>query len=1015
MVEDDSSVDRSETEPEKARENQRPSRPKQIRMQIEEPRSEQERKHEAPQQSRPPQQRPNRGEKSELASHEEVPRGGHSASVDEDLEGSQDASNTSKRKRRGARRERRPERVGGSWIWRGAALVGLVALALGGFGAWSLLRDDDPDEEAQAAEQEARRSEQEQRLLQATEDLERRSEAVARSPEDVADCPDQGVYDASAPDVVAVLVNRDGCLVTQYVSLDGRTVESARIELFDADPNVLSVDVPLLATLDDHSGRQSQPPQWHHHELRAAEWADAGEASPVTVAVIDTGVDSSHSVFSNRVSTVQVRGTDRTHGTMVAGIIAELTGPSISIKSWDASSQCLDGSSGCLDYLPALVELTDSKVHSDVKVINLSLSCPDQQSCIAHFGNQNARYTLRRLYEQGKIVVASAGNDYDQSEDDWPRWPVGWSEVVGVAAHSSDGELTAYTNRGDYVDLSAPSGDCSGYIFDSGTGKGSCGPIRDGLTVPSPGNEFAATAGGTSAAAPMVSAVIAQLWSAFPDVSNGQILDAIYGTASSQPGLRHGHGQIQPVAALDLLSTRMRVGDTTTTVATTTIPTTSTVRSSTTSTAPPSTTAGIVQTPPHVPALSLSRSGDVVTASWDSPYDGGASIEGFRLVWLGSSNPYQDSVWNLSSSDRSFRYRGLPCGIDVLIGIQAYNSVGFSAQASRSVRTEDCRGVPDPEPLSCVVPLVSGFEATARNGGMIFTWAPVPMSVAECAGVGAYIRYEAQLPGRPYGVSGPDPEFALSADALAGVEVGEEVCIEVTAYVAEANGISTGWTSDTATACAPRGCVVPLVSGFEATARNGGMIFTWAPVPMSVAECAGVGAYIRYEAQLPGRPYGVSGPDPEFALSADALAGVEVGEEVCIEVTAYVAEANGISTGWTSDTATACAPRGCVVPLVSGFEATARNGGMIFTWAPVPMSVAECAGVGAYIRYEAQLPGRPYGVSGPDPEFALSADALAGVEVGEEVCIEVTAYVAEANGISTGWTSDTATACAPRA
>ena len=664
MVEHDGSVDRSETEPEKAREDQRRSRPKQVRMQTEGRDRERERKRSVSQQGRPPQQRPNRGEENDPASREEVPRGGHRASVDEDPERPQGASHTLKRKSRGARHKRRPERIGSLWIWRGAALAGLVALALGGFGIWSLLRDDDS-------------SEQEQRQRQATEDLERRSEAVARSPEDVADCPDQGVYDASAPDVVAVLVNQDGCLVTQYVSLDGRTVESARIELFDADPNVLSVDVPLLASLDDHSGRQSQPSQWHHHELRADEWADIGEASPVTVAVIDTGVDSSHSVFDNRVSTVRVSGADRTHGTMVAGIIAELTGPSIVIKSWDVTSQCVDGSSGCLDFLPALVELTDSKIHSDVKVINLSLGCPDQQSCLAQFNNENARYTLRRLYEQGKIVVASAGNDYDQSEDDWPRWPVGWPEVVGVAAHRSDGELTAYTNRGDYVDLSAPSGDCSEYNFDSDTGKGSCGPIRDGLTVPSPGNGFEATAGGTSAAAPMVSAVIAQLWSAFPDVSNGQILDAIYQTASFQPGLRHGHGQVKPVAALELLFELARAGDTTTTIPTT-------------STAPPSTTAGIVQTAPDPPSLSLSRSDDVVTATWDSPDDGGAPIEGFRLVWLGYKNPSEMSEWSEGSSARSFEFPVFPCGIDVAIGIQARNSVGLSEQESQSTQTQSC-------------------------------------------------------------------------------------------------------------------------------------------------------------------------------------------------------------------------------------------------------------------------------------------------------------------------------------
>ena len=118
--------------------------------------------------------------------------------------------------------------------------------------------------------------------------------------------------------------------------------------------------------------------------------------------------------------------------------------------------------------------------------------------------------------------------------------------------------------------------------------------------------------------------------------------------------------------------------------------TTSTARSTTTSTAPPSTTAGIVQTAPDAPSLILSLSGDDgVTASWDSP-DGGAPVEGFRLEWLGSDNPYYVSEWSKDSSDRSLEFAGLPCGIDVVIGIQARNSVGLSEQESQSIKTQSC-------------------------------------------------------------------------------------------------------------------------------------------------------------------------------------------------------------------------------------------------------------------------------------------------------------------------------------
>ena len=93
---------------------------------------------------------------------------------------------------------------------------------------------------------------------------------------------------------------------------------------------------------------------------------------------------------------------------------------------------------------------------------------------------------------------------------------------------------------------------------------------------------------------------------------------------------------------------------------------------------------------PGAPSLSLSLDGDVVTASWDAPYDGGAPIEGFRLEWLGSQSPYSKAEWNTRSSTRRFRFKNVPCGLDVVVGLVAVNSVGESAQSREPIWSRDC-------------------------------------------------------------------------------------------------------------------------------------------------------------------------------------------------------------------------------------------------------------------------------------------------------------------------------------
>lgn len=126
---------------------------------------------------------------------------------------------------------------------------------------------------------------------------------------------------------------------------------------------------------------------------------------------------------------------------------------------------------------------------------------------------------VKEAYEANVPVVAAAGN----TEKDEEIFPAAFKEVISVASISSMGELSTFTTRGDWIDVSAPgeniltcaeTGSCPGGYPCSI--QGSCHNHAD-YDHPD----------GTSYATPIVAGVVALLRSKYPDLTIEEIRETL--------------------------------------------------------------------------------------------------------------------------------------------------------------------------------------------------------------------------------------------------------------------------------------------------------------------------------------------------------------------------------------------------------------------------------------------------------------------------------------------------------
>lgn len=213
------------------------------------------------------------------------------------------------------------------------------------------------------------------------------------------------------------------------------------------------------------------------------------------------------------------------HGTAIAGVIGAQTANSLGIAGAARDVQLLPVrvTGKCGGYVSDLIDgirwsagLSIPGVPDNLwpaRVINLSVGFPGECSTALQQAIDDA-------VNAGAILVTAATN-YGVNLDDQPHAPANCSNILTIGASLRSGALAPYSSVGSRVFLTGPGGSRQDGIISTD---------NNGRQSPSPDSSYGYHYG-TSLAAAHVSASLATLLSAAPDLSNSQLKTALQDAA----------------------------------------------------------------------------------------------------------------------------------------------------------------------------------------------------------------------------------------------------------------------------------------------------------------------------------------------------------------------------------------------------------------------------------------------------------------------------------------------------
>ncbi len=321
-------------------------------------------------------------------------------------------------------------------------------------------------------------------------------------------------------------------------------VPSDRIQELKNKPNVVAVDRDIIVKAVDSSANSQI--------LADQVWPLGYNGSGVRLAILDTGIDTSHPEFANRIvgCKTEVSGTascedDNGHGTHVAGIAgaqgldshAKGVAPSVLLMSDKVLNK--DGT-GPISQVIAGIEWA---VANKASIISMSLGTSplDGGGARPNCDNEIPTFTeaINNATAAGVIVVAAAGN----SGTSGLGAPACISSVIAVGAVDSKDILAGFSSVG--------------------------AAMKDhGVVAPGAGiystwfNGGYHTLQGTSMATPMVSGTIALMLSRYPKLSPASVRNTLFNMTdcvlSPCSNTNIGYGRINALKAVEIIPDKIQ-------------------------------------------------------------------------------------------------------------------------------------------------------------------------------------------------------------------------------------------------------------------------------------------------------------------------------------------------------------------------------------------------------------------------------------------------------------------------
>ena len=326
-----------------------------------------------------------------------------------------------------------------------------------------------------------------------------------------------------------------------------------------AEPNYLrrAMAVPN----DDVYGQQWSLPMMN---LPAAWDITTGipASDEIIVAIVDTGIFLAHPELENQLVTgydfisdpdnandgedaggdtdidpnpddpgdAEVPGVDESswHGTHVAGIVAAETNNASGMAgvAWGTNAKLMPlrvlGTQGgtsydlmqALRYAAGMPNDSETVPSRPADIINLSLG--------GYGWSEAEKELLEEIYDQGIVVVASAGND----SHFFPAFPASYASVLSVGAVDNGENLASYSNFGLTIDLVAPGGDAPVLPDTDPEGDEILSTTVDDSVDPREG--VLGYKSGTSMAAPHVAGMLALMKAVYPELTAEVVRDLLH-------------------------------------------------------------------------------------------------------------------------------------------------------------------------------------------------------------------------------------------------------------------------------------------------------------------------------------------------------------------------------------------------------------------------------------------------------------------------------------------------------
>jgi subtilisin family serine protease len=303
------------------------------------------------------------------------------------------------------------------------------------------------------------------------------------------------------PRVIVPLL--DGAVVRLRIKGD-RSLESVLAAL-SADPDIEFAQPNYLYEVSRGPDLRPNVPQYANEKIRLEEAHQLARGRGVSVAVIDTAIDSAHPELINTVAGVYnalESGPCRPelHGTGIAGILvaqSKLKGVAPEAKLLSVCAFRGDGKDRAQSTTLQVLKGVDWAFHANAKIMNMSFAGPKDPLL---------ERVIKAASIKGVIFIAAAGNNGPKAP---PAYPAAYSDVLAITATDDKDKLYAKANRGDHIFIAAPGVD---------------------VIVPTLKSRYGLESG-TSMAAAHVAGIVALILERNPKLGTSQIRDLLSGSA----------------------------------------------------------------------------------------------------------------------------------------------------------------------------------------------------------------------------------------------------------------------------------------------------------------------------------------------------------------------------------------------------------------------------------------------------------------------------------------------------